>query len=199
MTAKVSDGLTKAQRYYAAHRDEILKRKSEKDAERAAARTPGEPCACGCGDLTTGAGGEFISGHNSRVAHPMTGQHHSAETKAKLASYTGEQASSYVHGWSKTPTYVSWRSMIGRCYHPGNASYPAYGGRGITVCDRWLTFENFLEDMGERPSLDHSIDRREVNGNYDAGNCRWLTRAEQNARRKDPGGWITRRARQQSA
>jgi hypothetical protein len=89
--------------------------------------------------------------------------------------------------------------MLSRCYDPRNASYSAYGAKGVTVCDRWRdSFENFLADMGERPSLDHSIDRRGADGNYEPGNCRWLTRAEQNARRKDPGGWIARRARQRS-
>jgi hypothetical protein len=141
----------------------------------------------------------YVTGHNSRAAHPMRGRQHTAETKAQLASYTGEKTSSYRHGWSTTPTYVSWRAMRSRCRTKSNASYPAYGGRGITVCDRWQVFENFLTDMGERPSLDHSIDREDPDGNYEPGNCRWLTRAEQNARRADPGGWITRRARQQAS
>jgi hypothetical protein len=162
-----------------------------------------KPCACGCGGLTSGEvrpgrPGDYISGHNSRAKHPFAGQHHTDETRAALASYTGEQASSYRHGWSKTPTYVSWKAMRARCRDENNASWPQYGAKGITVCERWQTFENFLADMGERPSLDHSIDRRDETGNYEPGNCRWLTRAEQNARRKDPGGWITRRARQQS-
>jgi hypothetical protein len=87
--------------------------------------------------------------------------------------------------------------MHERCRDPRNASFRYYGGRGITVCERWQDFENFLADMGERPSLDHSIDRRDPAGNYEPGNCRWLTRAEQNARRLDPGGWITRRANRQ--
>lgn len=146
------------------------------------------------GDTYRGRSGLYVSGHNSRVKHPMEGKHHTDEAKAKLASYTGERGSAYKHGWSKTPTHVSWRAMHSRCKDEGNASYPAYGGRGITVCERWESFENFLADMGERPSLDHSIDREDPDGNYEPGNCRWLTRAEQNARRKDPAGWIKRRA-----
>lgn len=126
----------------------------------------------------------------------MKGKNHTEETRATLASYSGEKASNYRHGWSNTPTYRSWTAMHSRCRDPRNASYPLYGARGITVCERWESFENFLEDMGERPSLDHQIDRRDPKGNYGPDNCRWLTRAENNARRQDPGGWITRRANQ---
>lgn len=159
-------------------------------------------CACGCGEYTSvderrNRVRKFVSGHNSRANHPMQGKHHTDEVRAKLASYTGERVSSYRHGWSQTPTYKSWNAMRSRCRDESNASYPLYGGRGITVCERWDTsFENFLEDMGERPGLDYQIDRRDPDGNYEPGNCRWITRAENNARRLDPGGWIKRRAKQ---
>lgn len=124
----------------------------------------------------------------------MLGKHHSEETRARLASYTGERASNYKHGWSNTITWKSWQSMHERCEDARNASFYLYGAMGITVCERWFDFENFLEDMGERPSKDHSIDRIDPKGHYEPSNCRWLTRAEQNARRADPGGWIKRRA-----
>ncbi len=126
----------------------------------------------------------------------MAGKHHSAEARAKLATYTGAKAASYKHGWANTPTYWSWNAMKSRCTDPRNASYPTYGARGITVCERWAEFENFLADTGKRPSKEYSIDRIDPRGNYEPANCRWLTRAEQNARREDPGGWITRRANQ---
>lgn len=148
---------------------------------------------CTCGKHSLRNPGQFQPGSQG-FARP-----HSEETKAKLATYTGERGSAYKHGWAKTPTYVTWKSMAGRCYDPRNASYPLYGGRGITVCERWRDdFLNFLADMGERPSLDHSIDRIDGDGNYEPGNCRWATRAEQNANRKDPGGWEKKRARQQN-
>lgn len=158
-------------------------------------------CACRCGEYAAvderrNRISKYVSGHNSKVAHPMQGKKHTLETRAVLATYAGEKSAVFKHGWSQTPTYKSWNSMHSRCRDVSNGSYATYGGRGIAVCGRWISFENFLEDMGERPSLDHSIDRINADGNYEPGNCRWLTRAEQNARRRDPGGWIKRRANQ---
>ena len=69
--------------------------------------------------------------------------------------------------------------MCDRCRSPANHKWPRYGGRGIRVCDRWLTFDAFLADMGERPSRAHSIDRLDNDGNYEPANCRWATVAEQ--------------------
>jgi hypothetical protein len=69
--------------------------------------------------------------------------------------------------------------MLTRCRNPRNARYKDYGGRGITVCEAWRSFEAFLADMGRRPSPAHSLDRRENDGNYEPGNCRWATPEEQ--------------------
>ena len=71
-----------------------------------------------------------------------------------------------------TPTYSSWKSMMGRCTNPNEPSWGSYGGRGITVCERWGLFDNFLADMGKRPSVDVSLDRIDNSGNYEPGNCR---------------------------
>lgn len=73
--------------------------------------------------------------------------------------------------------------MKQRCLNPKNHAYPRYGGRGIAICARWLHFEGFLEDMGERPSVGHSIDRIDNARGYEPGNCRWATSGEQSLNR----------------
>lgn len=84
------------------------------------------------------------------------------------------------HGRTDTPTYRSWCCMKQRCGNPKDPSYGDYGGRGISVCSRWVdSFENFLADMGERPP-GRSLDRADNERGYEPGNCRWATRAEQN-------------------
>lgn len=95
---------------------------------------------------------------------------------------------SFKHGHTvgrmQTPTYRCYRAMIARCIYPSQVHYPDYGGRGIKVCDRWLNgdggltgFECFLADMGERPR-GLTIDRIDNDGNYEPGNCRWVTQKE---------------------
>lgn len=94
-----------------------------------------------------------------------------------------------THGQSKTQLYGVWNSMHMRCSNPDAESYPQYGGRGIKVCDRWKSFENFRDDMGERPR-GASIERDDYNADYSPSNCRWASAKEQ-GRNKSNNALIT--------
>lgn len=118
-------------------------------------------CMCSCGRKVHIAQDQLISGKSSKCK--------SCAAKKHLKT----------HGYSKNPIYQAYYSMKSRCYDEKNKAFKHYGGRGIKVCDRWLeSFEKFVEDMGERP-LKHSLDRIDVNGNYEPKNCRWATQQMQ--------------------
>lgn len=78
----------------------------------------------------------------------------------------------------RSPTYRAWQNMVSRCTQPSNPAHAHYKRRGITICERWLKFENFLADMGERPS-GTSLDRTNNSGDYEPRNCRWATKIQQ--------------------
>ncbi len=101
-----------------------------------------------------------------------------------------------THGMTGTAEYRAWKAMRARCANPNEQYFYLYGGRGITVCERWNEFSNFWEDMGPRPSPRHSVDRIDVNGTYEPGNCRWATAQEQrlNQRRTIQKGKPPRRS-----
>jgi hypothetical protein len=93
------------------------------------------------------------------------------------------------HGLSSSPEHAVWMSMLKRCRNPRSTSYHNYGGRGISVCKEWSDkktgFQTFLRDMGKRPTEKHQIDRRENDGNYKPGNCRWVVSAINNRNRRN--------------
>lgn len=91
---------------------------------------------------------------------------------------------STTHGMHDTPEWHAWKDMKARCLNPNLANFHNYGGRGITVCERWLRFENFIADVGRRPSPLHSLDRIDNDGNYEPGNVRWATAKQQSANKR---------------
>jgi hypothetical protein len=101
---------------------------------------------------------------------------------------TGKDHHNYKHGhWvgkKPSPTFISWQSMMKRCYDKNNNRFGKYGAAGITVCEKWHNFQNFLDDMGNRPSKSHSIDRVDNSLGYSPNNTRWATKSEQAVNRK---------------
>lgn len=91
-----------------------------------------------------------------------------------------KKGGNFRHGLDNSPEHNSWVSMKNRCNNPNNRSYKNYGGRGITVCERWMeSFDNFMKDMGNKPGDQYSIDRRNNNAGYCKDNCKWSDKKEQ--------------------
>ena len=108
-----------------------------------------------------------------------TGVYERTQATRKITSEAAKGNSNGVkHGMHGTATYISWRHMRHRCLSPKSNKWDYYGGRGITICERWSTFENFYLDMGERPK-GKTLDRIDNDGNYCPENCKWSTAEEQ--------------------
>ena len=88
------------------------------------------------------------------------------------------------HGKTYTPEYKVWNNMCSRCNCTNGPRYKDWGGRGVTVCDKWKKFEGFYEDMGDKPSAQHSLERKDNNKGYDKDNCYWATSKEQSLNRR---------------
>jgi hypothetical protein len=99
-------------------------------------------------------------------------------------------------GGKSSSEYNSWRKMKERCYNSNDISYPNYGGRGIRICDRWMSFASFLEDMGPKPAAGYEIDRPDIERDYEPGNARWIPKG-QNCRHTSRDFLITYRERTQ--
>jgi hypothetical protein len=130
-------------------------------------------CRCDCGEVVT------VEGSNLRYCGVKS-------CGCWRREVSGQQFT--IHGHTKggrtSPEHVAWQNMRNRCYDSSNKSFDGYGGRGITVCDRWNpsnggSFENFLSDMGKRPGKGFSVDRIDNDNSYGPDNCRWADRKTQ--------------------
>lgn len=140
-------------------------------------------CACECGGRTVASKANLRKGHSQSCG-------------CLQREKTGALRRS--HGLSSLPLHQNWRTMIARCHNPKHPQYANYGGRGISVCARWReSFENFSADMGQKPSPDHSLDRKDNDGNYEPGNVRWTTRTEQMLNTRRSIAFRARRAAKQ--
>lgn len=131
-------------------------------------------CKCDCGNYVVVVSGNLRSGHTRSCGC------------LRSDTITEHDKKRAIHGMSRTKIYITWNNMKSRCMNPQNISYSNYGGRGITVCERWLSFENFIADMGPTYKQGLQLDRIDNNKGYSPDNCRWVTHKEnQNNKRNN--------------
>jgi hypothetical protein len=125
-------------------------------------------CRCTCGAEIIVGGNRLRQGRKNRCASKV---HKAQRTMSLTVEYKSE--------------YQSWRNILDRCTNPDSEKYAIYGARGITVCERWNEFKNFMLDMGRKPDPRFTIEREDVNGNYEPKNCRWISRKDQGRNKRN--------------
>lgn len=144
-------------------------------AENNRHKQPRWNCLCDCGNEKAVIGGALASGASRSCGCLNIDVHRATCIKRNT-----------THGLTKTPEHDTWVNIRQRCENPKCLTYAKYGAKGISVCERWQSFENFLADMGKKPTPKHTIDRFPNNsGNYEPGNCRWATQAQQQVNRRN--------------
>ena len=121
-------------------------------------------CQCDCGATSVADGSNLKNGHTRYCGCLMR------DTSALV---------NFIHAKTRTTEFTTWVSMRQRCANPNNHAFKDYGARGITIDAHWATFDQFLKDMGKKPSPEHSLDRIDNNGHYEPSNCRWATHTTQ--------------------